>query len=428
MLAHSPPFPLIVDYDQSFQHVSAEDEEGIILALGQRNRVRCIYLLLNVALLSKLISAIDDEFPALIFLRLATLSRHDTRMALPPTFEAPHLRYLILTHFSSPIGCPFLSAAISLVKISLVWIHPSTYPHPNDFLQHLSLLPLLEELHISFRSAVPSRDIERQLLHTPIITHVTHPNLRIFNFGGVSSFLEAVLAHMAAPLLETFEMQFFNQLSFSIPHLQNFMMTAENLRFSRAEFIFHHEAVAMFAYARLGSGSNNFGFSVPCRHLDWQVSSMTQISKDLNQLFSEVVDLTLDYREHTLSPEWHNQADRTQWRELLGSFRNVKILRVHNGLVGDLSRSLQSDGEPPPSLKVLPELKELVCPVGCVGDKTFAPLIHEREVAGQPVSLIGNAFPIGRTRYALYSSSGAIHIEPDPDPLPSPNLPDAWRG
>ena len=145
---------------------------------------------------------------------------------------------------------------------------------------------------------------------------------------------------------------------------------------------------------------------------------MTQISQNLKQSLSEVVDLTLDYREHTLSPEWHNQADRTQWRELLGSFRNVRILRVHNGLVGELSRCLQSEGEPSPNLEVFPELKKLVCPVECVDDKTFSPFIHEHEAAGRPVSLIGNASPVGHTRYTFTSSSGVTHIEPDPDPLP----------
>jgi hypothetical protein len=324
----------------------------------------------------------------------------------------------MLTHFASPIGCPFLSTAMGLVILSLEWIHPSTYPHPNDFLQHLSLLSQLEDLNISFRSAVPNRDIERQLLHTPVITRVTHPNLRVFDFVGVSGFWEAVLPHMAAPLLETFGVKFFNQLSFSVPHLQTFMMTAEKLRFSRAVFIFHHEAVAIFTYAHVEARSNNFSIVLPCRYLDWQVSSVTQISKVLDQLFSEVVDLTLDYREHTSSSEWHNQADRTHWRELLGTFRNVKILRVHDGLVGELSRSLQSDGKPSPSLEVLPELKELVCPAGCVDDKTFAPFIHEREVAGQPVSLIGKASPVGHTHYKLYSSIGETYIGPDPGPLP----------
>ena len=70
MLTHSPPFPLIIYYDERFERLSAEDEEGIMLALGHRNRVRCICAWLPVPRLSKFLVAMDDEFPALIFLHL----------------------------------------------------------------------------------------------------------------------------------------------------------------------------------------------------------------------------------------------------------------------------------------------------------------------------------------------------------------------
>jgi hypothetical protein len=145
---------------------------------------------------------------------------------------------------------------------------------------------------------------------------------------------------------------------------------------------------------------------------------VAQIFNVLSPLFSKVVDLTLDYREHTLSSEWHNQADPTRWHELLGAFGNVKTLRVHNGLIGEVSRSLQSDGELP--LEVLPELKELICPARSVDEKTFASVVYEREIAGQPVNLVGETFPVGRSRYTFMSSSGVTYIEPDPDrPDPS---------
>jgi hypothetical protein len=143
---------------------------------------------------------------------------------------------------------------------------------------------------------------------------------------------------------------------------------------------------------------------------------VTQISSFLCPLFSEVVDLTLDYRKQTLSSEWNNQADRTHWCELLRSFRNVKTLRVHNGLIGQVSRSLFLDGEL--SVEVLPELKELVCPTGSVDDKTFAPFIQEREAAGRPVSLFGETFPADRIRYVMFSSTGRTYIEPDTTPRP----------
>jgi hypothetical protein len=126
----------------------------------------------------------------------------------------------------------------------------------------------------------------------------------------------------------------------------------------------------------------------------------------------QVTLLALDYKVHTLSSESHNQVDRTQWRDLLRSFRNVKTLRVHNGLIRDLSRCLELDGEPP--LGLLPGLTELVCPAGSVNDKTFSAFIHEREVAGQPVKLVGETFPVGRRRYTFISSTGVSYIGPDP--------------
>jgi hypothetical protein len=89
----------------------------------------------------------------------------------------------------------------------------------------------------------------------------------------------------------------------------------------------------------------------------------------------------------------------------------VKTLRVHSGLVGEVSRSLISDVESP--LEVLPELEELICPMGRVDDKTFAPFIHEREVAGQLVNLIGKAIPVGPFDYYFDSPVGTTHIRSD---------------
>ena len=415
MLAHFPPLQLVIHYDSQSQDLTAEDEEGIMLAFQHRNRVRRISLRMPVPSLQKLVMAIDGECPALELLSIEPPAKHDTRLALPPTFEAPQLRHLILDHFTSPIGSPFLTSAIGLVSLLLRWIHPSTYPHPNYLLQSLSLLPQLENLVIGFRSPVPNREIQRQLLDTPVTSQITLLNLRRFCFSGISTYLEALLPHVTTPLLEILRVQFVNQLSFSVPRLLPFMTTTERLRFSTATFLFH-EAVFVSIYNRVGTDFVRFFVQVDCKHLDWQVSSIAQIFNVLCPLFSSVVDLTLDYRQHTQSSERHKQVKHTLWRELLGSFRNVEILRVHKGLVMEVSDSLRSAEEPP--LELLPELKELVCPTGSVDDKTFAAFIHDREVAGQPVKLIGETFPVGRRGYRFQTSTGMTYIDPDPDPLP----------
>ena len=411
MLAHSPLFPLVIDYDYNNHDYTIGDEEGIMLALQHRDRLRSICLSMPTSSLQKLIATMGDKFPMLQYLRIEPLTRRNIHLILPMAFEAPHLRHLILNHFASPIGSALLTSAVGLVTLTLWWTHPSTYPPINHVLQTLSLLHRLETLEIGFRSPVPKRVIQRQLSHMPIVTHVTLPNLHWFAFRGISAYLEALLPQMTTPALKTLNVYFFNELRFSVPCFLQFMMTTGNLTFSGVRFLFHRDAVAVFAYPSPEDRLVNFYVEVACRHLDWQLSSVSQIFNTLGSLFYTVIDLTLDYREHTFSPEWHNQADRTQWRELLGSFRNVKTLRVHQGLVDDLSHSLRLDGEP--TLQVLPELQELVCPPACIYDQAFAPFILERRVAGRPIFLIGKDFPAGHGTYTFHSSIGVSYIGPD---------------
>jgi len=70
------------------------------------------------------------------------------------------------------------------------------------------------------------------------------------------------------------------------------------------------------------------------------------------------VYLTFKYGKDVLSLSSDNNADRTWWHEILGSFSNVKTLHVPNALVKVLSHTLQPD-EGESSEDLLPELKEL---------------------------------------------------------------------
>jgi len=418
ILAHTVHLPLMINCIRVNYDITAKDEEGIMLALRHRDRLRSIRLEMPVPTLHKFLAAMDDEFPILEFLQITPPVDTDSRLILPSTFQAPQLRHLILDRLASPIGSPLLASAVTLVTLTLRLIHPQTYPHPNHLLQMLTYLPQLQRLLIGHFSPLPlpERDSDsRELLHGPVITDVTLPNLNWFSFWGISTYLEALLPYMTTPLLQTFIIHFFNQPSFSVSRLLQFLTTTKNLRFSGAKFLFHHEEVAAFLCSRVGDRVSKFNVEVICEHLDSQVSSMAQIFTILSPLFSAVEDLILDYKVHNLLPEWRSQAERTRWRELLASFTSVKTLRVHRGLAGELSRSLQSDGEPP--LEILPELKELICPAGSLDEGSFTAFIHEREVAGKPVNLTGDAFPVGRTSYRLLSPTRLLYVEPDPVPL-----------
>ena len=391
MLAHSPPLPLVIDYWDDTD-ITAEEEEAIILALEQRDRVRRIRIYMSVLKLQKLIMTIDGEYPSLEYLILSDPSKDKrTVLILPETLQTPHLRHLAVD-CSIPIRFPLLGTAAGLVTLHLALYDPPTYFQPTVLLQSLSSMPQLKILSIFFCFAVPNRDVERQLMRTPIrvMTHVTLPNLRSFSFGAVNAYSEAVLSRFTAPHLEDFRICYFKQLTFSVPQLLQFIERTEILKFDRAEFLFLSERV----YVAVNPSDTNmpvdaFSMSIACLHLDWQVSSVAQIFNALSQIFSAVEHLTLSYKAHSRSSEENNEVDRTEWRKLLKSFSGVKTLQIDDGLVRELSRCLRLDnGEHP--LELLPELQELTYSGSGNANDEFAPFIDARRNAGRPVTLINS--------------------------------------
>src|SRR6267154_1969619 len=386
MLAHSPPLPLVIDYDG--RDVTAEDEEAILLALEQRDRVRRIRFNLPVLQLQKFIVAIDGEYPILEHLILMDpLEDESTVLILPETLETPHLRHLMI-ECSIPIRFQLLTTAVGLVTLHLALYHPSTYFQPTILLQALSLMPQLEMLAIVFNFAVPNRDVERQLMHMPIMPHVTLSNLRLFTFLAASAYSEAVLSRITSPRLENFQIHYHKQLTYPIPELLQFIGRTENLRFDRAEIEFLSERV----YVAVNPPAScilmaPFSMNIKCWHLNWQVSSVAQIFNALSQMFSTVEHLTLMHRVHSRSSEEHNEVERTEWSKLLKSFSNVTTLLIEDGLVRELSRCLRlDDGEDP--LELLPELQELTYLGSDNAKDSFTSFIDARQKAGCPVTLI----------------------------------------
>ena len=391
MLAHSPPVPLIINHFHNFHDITAEDEEGIIFALQHRDRVRRIRLVKPIPILKKLIDSLCGEFPFLEYLLIMhqqdrrPRSEHNTHLTLPETFRAPHLRQLVLMNFVIQIKSPLLT---NLTTLSLNLIPASAYFHPNALLQRLSLMPQLETLGICFNTYYPCRDVEQQLLHTPITTHVTLPNLRWLGFQGTTAYLEALLPRVTIPLLERLQVYFFNRLIYSIPHLQQTMSAAGNLLFKSAKFYFRDDHLEVRAYSHKGAKMYTLSMELGGKHLDWQVVSAGQVFCALREAFSTVEDLTLVYERYVMpSSEWNNEAERTRWRELLGSFGNVKTLHVYTELVGQLAHALQP-GEGESSTDLLPELQELLHSATGVLYNAFSEFIDARQKAGCPVTLI----------------------------------------
>jgi hypothetical protein len=367
---------------------TAEDEEGILLALEQRHRVRHLRLGFPVQNLPKLVMAIDEEFPILEYLIVDPSTKDDTPLVLPETLQAPHLRHFTLVGFACPIRSRLHPTAPGLVTLFLIIDHQSAYFQPSILLEWISFMPQLESLRIAFTFPVPNRDVSRQLTHMPITTHITLPNLRFFGFRGVSAYLEAVLCRITTPRLERLGIRLFKQLTFSIPRLAQFMNTTENLRFNKAEIVFEDKLTYIYMETFASEADKiTFFVQVDCWHLDWQVSSVVQLSNVLSQAFSAVERLTLRHEVRSQSPEENNEVDRIQWRNLLRPFSTVKTLRIGDGLVEEVSRCLRlEDGELP--LELLPELQELTYLGSGDTGGAFTSFIDARQNAGRPVTLV----------------------------------------
>ncbi|SRR6266851_4104448 len=390
MLAHSPPLPLIISYTDNIRDITTEDDEGIMLAFQLRHRIRGIRVVIPFIKLQKLIVALDEEFPILEYLIIIPQTGQNSGLTLPNTFQAPRLRHLMLSNFASPIGSPLITTCTGLITLGLIQIRSSPYSHPDNLFRQLSLLPQLKTLVITFHYPIPNRDVERQLLDRPIITDVTLPNLREFWFRSASAYLEAILPQMTMPLLDHLHVEFFHQLNFSIPHLLQFLGAAENLRFSMAVFRFFRDSFEIEVYPRDYTVKSAFKTEISCKHLDRQVTSAAQISHALRTVFSPVEFLTIKFSGIPISSEMDNEADRTQWRKLLGSFSNVKTLRLHDDLCGYISCSLLrylkvEDGETP--MEMLSELKVLECQEHGPRNR-FNTFINARKNAGHPVTLV----------------------------------------
>ena len=394
MLAHSPPLPLIIDYFSLKKDITTEDEEGIILALEKRDRIRRVRLTLTFPKLQRIILAIDGEYPMLEYLIMGPLmGENSTALMLSERFQAPRLCHLLLKGFPLPMESRLVTTAVGLVTLTLILGHPSTYFQPNSILQLLSFMPRLETFGINFLYTVSDDDVERQLMHTPTMTHVTLPSLRSFVFRGVSAYMRALAFWLTTPRLEKLEIDF-NQLTFSVPPLLQFMETTENFRFDsvKLEFDFSKNRFFVGMYLREDAGTYTLSMNVYYWDLDGEVVSfVAHIFNSLGQIFSTVEHLTFEHRRPSRSSEEHIDVDRSEWRRLLRSFSNVKTLRVNGRLVKELSSCLRLDDRELP-LELLPKLQELTYwgPIWGAGyaRDAFRSFADARQNAGRPIALM----------------------------------------
>ncbi|KAI0291073.1 hypothetical protein B0F90DRAFT_407575 [Multifurca ochricompacta] len=204
MITYSPPFPLVLDYDSRYDESwSISDVDGVLFALLQHpQRVREIVLSAPASRLARLTMAMTGAAPIVEFLKLESQT---TELILPRQFldgQAPQLRRLVLSGCTLHTLHPLLSSATSLVNLTLHRIPSSAYFSPDSLASCLHCMPRLQSLSITFLSAVPRSANVPSPPPNQTTNRAEVPMLEEFTYRGTSTYLNALLSKLHAPLMK----------------------------------------------------------------------------------------------------------------------------------------------------------------------------------------------------------------------------------
>ena len=266
MLDVWPALPLYISCTRT-REVSADN---VLAVLERSNRVYQISLQSFSSLDSeKIRAAMDVPFPELTFLGLTS---EKAVRALPDSFlggSAPHLRTLGLQGIPFP-GLPkLLLSTTHLVNLFLSNIPHSGYFSPEAGVTALSSLSRLDGLWLEFQS--PRSRPDRR---PPPPTRVVLPALTEFRFKGDIEYLEDLVARIDAPRLGELRTTVFNQIIFDMPQFIQFISRTPTLKApEEARVIFEDGA----SRVNFSSQTSYLEVKIPCKELDWQVSSLEQV-------------------------------------------------------------------------------------------------------------------------------------------------------
>ncbi|KAN0138218.1 hypothetical protein V8E53_004107 [Lactarius tabidus] len=347
-----PPLPLVVNYGGTsvLEPPSPEDDENIVAALNQSDRVSSISLTVTSSLLDKL-STITEPFSELE--QLILLSRDNMKKSLPSTFRwGTRLRSLHATRIAFPSLPQLLFPSHEIVEIQLHEVPITGYFSPEAFADAVFGMTQLRILSLHFTSLPPRRNYMR--LPPPPEERVILPALTCFKYRGTSKYLDCFVARIDAPNLDDMDITLFSQPTMDALQLGRFIDRIEvphpnsqaNIRISSHAISIH--------FTRPGSPAQ-LTLRVSCEHLDWQLSSMAQICSRFSPFLSPVEDL---YIETTNPPTVQGDMDSARWPGLIRSFRGAKDFRVTGELATAILQALGQER----TIAMLPSLHDLCVP------------------------------------------------------------------
>ena len=355
MLINWPPLPIIL-----MNRVMPEGHD-FDAAIVHHDRICEIDLhSLTASQLRRLASAMKKQFPALVRLKLDLGHYKHPAPALPDGFlggSAPRLQSLELHSISFPALPTLLLSATNLVSITLWRVPHSGYFSPEAIALSLAVLTNLKSLIIEFESSRsrPNRDSRPP----PPKTRPVLPALIRFEFHGVNTYLEGLLARIDAPLLVLIQITFSYKPIFDTPQLAYFMRrTARFQAVSELHVNFDDYGVRIESLPHARTFDKESMLRISSRELDRQLLSLTQVITSFVPSICMVENLYI-YGSRYLPSRGQDRIENQQWLDVFRPFTAVKNLYVTKKFVKCVVPPLKElVGER--ALEVLPALECLL--------------------------------------------------------------------
>ena len=383
-----PALPICVYYPDQQKRNNESNEDNIVTALEQADRVCYVELHVTGSELEKISTVMRDPFPVLTSLRIM-LEHRGTALPLPVDFLggcAPRLRSIQLHGIPFPALPTFLLTTSDLVGLYLDKIPRTGYISPEEMVVGLAALPRLRTFHIGFQLATP-HPVRR---HQPPVTRTVLPSLTYFYFKGASEYLEDLVSRIDAPHLDQIDISYLNQLvDFQVPQLPMFIDRSVSskgtpLRYARVGFYNHLVTIRKYRHAHNSPPEpHHDSTNIFCHGIDWQVWHIAQVVSHFSATLSKVVHLNL--RVEAWDSIQLEGTDDVEWLHLLHRFPTVQTLHVCHRLAGHIALALEHIAWETVA-EVLPSL-DLIYLAG-QPVSSIEKFVAARQLSGRPVTVI----------------------------------------
>ena len=332
-----PSFPLLIwDYDNRVEGV-----DEIIAVLKHSDRVVEIHFFgVDGSEWENMLAVM--QVPFLELKRLLLHSRNEISSTLPDSFlgeSAPRLESLMLRGIPYPGLLKLLLSATHLVDLHLENIPHSGYISPEAMVTALSALTSLARLSLEFESP-QSRPHWASRRPPPLARSSLPEDLISIQFKGVCEYLEDLVARIDTPQLKVLKITLFNQIVFDTPQFIQFISRTSSLGIFEEAFVVFEDDAASVILSSQTSDYGSLNVEIPCKELDWQISSMEQVCTLCLPPFSSLEDLYI-YDRPPSQPVLQDNIENALWLELLQPFITVKNLYLSEKFASRIMPALQ---------------------------------------------------------------------------------------